>query len=75
VVVLDPSGLLAGLQILVDKLVSQGFVRPSAAARVVWTVNVDEALAALEAGLAAQALGTSIVPIPAAEELLEAEPS
>jgi uncharacterized protein (TIGR00730 family) len=79
VVVLDPHGLLAGLQTLVDKLVSQGFVRPEAAAGAVWTNSVDEALEALELGLAAQEqarlCGVSAGPTPAAEELLEAEPS
>ena len=70
VVVLDPGGVLAGLRDLVDKLVAQGFVRPQAAARAVWTSTVAEALDAVEAGLAAAA--TTVHPL--AEEVLEAEP-
>jgi len=74
VVVLDPEGLLDGLQALVDKLVGQGFVRAEAASAAVWTASVDDALAALEAGLAA-ATGPAAPPgVPVAEELLEAEP-
>lgn len=75
VVVLDPNGLLTGLQILVDKLVSQGFVRPEAAAGAVWTTTLDEALAALDAGLSAGAEARARGTAPAVEELLEAEPS
>lgn len=71
VVVLDPGGVLAGLRDLVDKLVAQGFVRPPAAARTVWTSTVAEALDAVEAGLAA---GGSVHARPLAEEVLEAEP-
>lgn len=72
VVVLDPGGVLAGLRDLVDKLVAQGFVRPSAAAGVVWTVTVEEALTAVEEGLTAA--GRGVVPVPPLpEELLEAE--
>ncbi|HET9657064.1 MAG TPA: TIGR00730 family Rossman fold protein [Kineosporiaceae bacterium] len=77
VVVLDPQGLFGGLQTLVDKLVSQGFVRPAAAAATVWAATVDEAMLALDAGLAARELarveGGPSSPPPAAEEILEAE--
>lgn len=73
VVVLDPGGVLAGLRDLVDKLVAQGFVRPSAAAYTVWTSSVEEALDAVEDGLAAVRGGAVQEPaLP--EELLEAEP-
>ena len=73
VVVLDPGGVLAGLRDLVDKLVAQGFVRPPAAAYTVWTSSVEEALDAVEDGLAAARGG--VVHEPALpEELLEAEP-
>lgn len=79
VIVLDPHGLLQGLRTLVDKLVSQGFVRPEAAAGAVWTSSVDEALEELELGLQAQARarlsGVPAGPAPAAEEILEADPS
>lgn len=52
VVVLDPRGDFAGLRAQVDTLVSAGFVRPAAAAEVVWEQTVDGAFRALEAGLA-----------------------
>jgi len=71
VVVLDPSGVLAGLAGLVDKLVAQGFVRPAAAASAVWVTSVGEAVDAVEAGPGRR------VTLPAAadvaEELLEGE--
>jgi uncharacterized protein (TIGR00730 family) len=54
VVVLDPTGVLAGLADLVDKLVAQGFVRPAAAGAAVWAASVTEALDAVEAGLRSQ---------------------
>ncbi len=73
VVVLDPSGVLAGLRDLVDKLVAQGFVRPSAAAGAVWTSAVTEAVDAVEAGIAAARRG-AVHARPVAEEVLEAEP-
>src|SRR3954467_11823460 len=43
VVVLAPTGVLAGLADLVDKLVAQGFVRPLAAEAVSWAGSVEEA--------------------------------
>ncbi len=70
VVVLDPSGALEGLRALVDKLVTQGFVRPEAAGTAVWTASVAEALDAVELGLAHPG---ARFPVPA-EEVLEAEP-
>jgi uncharacterized protein (TIGR00730 family) len=73
VVVLDPGGVLDGLRDLVDTLVVQGFVRPAAAAGAVWTTTVDEALDAVEAGIAAARSGRAHRrPLP--EEVLEAEP-
>jgi uncharacterized protein (TIGR00730 family) len=54
VVVLDPTGVLAGLADLVDKLVAQGFVRPAAAGAAMWAASVTEALDAVEAGLRSQ---------------------
>jgi uncharacterized protein (TIGR00730 family) len=51
VIILDPSGVLAGLAALIDKLVAQGFVRPAAAAAAVWVTTVPEALDAVELGL------------------------
>lgn len=77
VVVLDPQGVFAGLATLVDKLVTQGFVRPPAAQAVVWAGSVEEALDAVEAGLAGAAAAYAqglAVPPPVVEELLEAEP-
>jgi uncharacterized protein (TIGR00730 family) len=71
VVVLDPSGVFAGLAGLVDKLVAQGFVRPDAAAAAVWVSTVSEALDAVEAGVrrpAARPVAEQV-----AEELLEGE--
>ena len=52
VVVLDPTGLYAPLHDLVRGLEEGGFLRRSAAEVLVWTEDVDSALAALEAGLA-----------------------
>jgi hypothetical protein len=81
VVVLDPDGVLQGLQDLVGKLVSQGFVRPEAAAGAVWTTTLDDAVAALESGLRAGLAAPESGPAagsrtgPLAEELLEADPS
>ena len=51
VVVLDPTAVFAPLRAQVDALVGAGFVRPPAAAEVVWADTVQEAFAALEAGL------------------------
>jgi uncharacterized protein (TIGR00730 family) len=73
VVVLDPDGVLGGLRVLVDALVSQGFVRAEAATVVAWTSTAPQALQALESGLTAAA-----VPVPpgsaaVAGEMLKAE--
>ena len=74
VVVLDPSGVLAGLADLVDKLVAQGFVRPAAASAAVWTTSVAEALDAVEAGLSgARGPYPPAGAAQVAEELLEGE--
>lgn len=78
VVVLDPDGVLAGLRELVQALVAAHFVRPAAAAAVVWASTVDEALAAVDAGLAARGAPMAGPTGPRAaalvEELLESEP-
>ena len=75
VVVLDPDGLYDHLRAQVDVLVEGGFVRPVAADAAVWVRTVDEAFAALDAGLAGR---TPVAPPPtsreADEELLEADP-
>ena len=72
VVVLDPTGVLAGLADLVDKLVAQGFVRPAASGAAIWAASVPEALDAVEAGLARQPPPRSRAR-QLAEELLEGE--
>ncbi len=69
VVVCDPDGVYAGLRELVATLAEGGFVRPEAAAELVWTTSVGAALDAVEAGLAAPSPDTGAGP----EELLEAE--
>jgi uncharacterized protein (TIGR00730 family) len=72
VVVLDPTGVLAGLADLVDRLVGLGFVRPAAASAVTWSGSVPAALDAIEAGLTTQRAA-----VPAGElleEWLEGEP-
>jgi uncharacterized protein (TIGR00730 family) len=78
VVVLDPRGVLGGLRTLVAELLEQGFVRPAAAGAAVWTTTVEQAVQALDAGLAAAAATrvdrSTAGPGPAAEEILEAEP-
>jgi uncharacterized protein (TIGR00730 family) len=53
VVVLDPTGLYAPLHDLVRGLTSAGFVNQAAAGALVWTTDVEAALAAIEAGLEA----------------------
>jgi uncharacterized protein (TIGR00730 family) len=73
VVVLDPDGVFALLREQVDRLVETGFVRAAAAADVVWTRTVDEAFAALTAGLLAGPQPASTDPALSAE-LLEAQP-
>lgn len=72
VVVLDPWGDLQPLAELVAGLVSAGFVRDSAAAQLVWTTSVDEALSAIEKGWAEAGVVGVAEPTPG--EFLEAEP-
>jgi predicted Rossmann-fold nucleotide-binding protein len=72
IVVLDPWGDLEPLALLVSGLVEAGFVRDSAAAQLVWTSNVDDAIAAIEKGWAEA--GRSGQVEPTAAEWLEAEP-
>lgn len=74
VVVLDPGGVFEGLRQLVDKLVTQGFVRAAAAGAVIWTDSVDKALDAVEHGLAQRPRGAPVPPSGLTEELLESEP-
>lgn len=72
IVVLDPWRDLHPLAELVSGLVEAGFVRDVAAAQLVWTSSVDEAMAAIEEGWAEAG---SVVPSePTANEWLEAEP-
>jgi uncharacterized protein (TIGR00730 family) len=72
IVVLDPWRDLHPLAELVSGLVEAGFVRDVAAAQLVWTSSVDEAMAAIEEGWAEAG---SVVPSePTAHEWLEAEP-
>ncbi len=72
VVVLDPTGVYAGLRDLVDKLLVQGFVRPGAEQLAVWASSVPEALDAVEAGLRRHREPPA--PAEIGEELLESEP-
>jgi hypothetical protein len=74
VVILDPTGVLAGLRDLVDKLVAQGFVRGPAATAAVWTSSVDEAVDAVEAALDQRVPVMTGPDAPTSEELLEGEP-
>jgi uncharacterized protein (TIGR00730 family) len=73
VVVCDPSGLYEGLRELVSGLLDAGFVRPAAAAELVWTTTAEQALDAVEAGCA-QAVPSRELGDRFAEEALEAEP-
>jgi hypothetical protein len=72
IVVLDPWGDLEPLALLVSGLVEAGFVRDTAAALLVWTSSVDEAMSAIEKEWA-QA-GRADRAEPTAAEWLEAEP-
>jgi uncharacterized protein (TIGR00730 family) len=72
VVVLDPWGDLEPLALLVSGLVRAGFVRDSAAAQLVWTSTVEDAISAIERGWAEA--GQVGVAEPTAAEFLEAEP-
>jgi hypothetical protein len=72
IVVLDPWGDLQHLAVLVSGLVESGFVRDVAAAQLVWTTTVEQALNAIEQGWAEAGPGRTAHPTPA--EWLEAEP-
>jgi uncharacterized protein (TIGR00730 family) len=72
IVVLDPWGDLQHLAVLVSGLVESGFVRDVAAAQLVWTTTVEQALTAIEQGWAEAGPGHLAQPTPA--EWLEAEP-
>jgi uncharacterized protein (TIGR00730 family) len=72
VVVLDPDGVYGPLRAQVDLLVDRGFVRPPARESVLWARTPGEALDLVEARLAAPQAPQAVVP--AAEDLLEAEP-
>jgi uncharacterized protein (TIGR00730 family) len=67
VVVLDPDGVFAPLRAQVDLLVERGFARPSVRDAVQWVTTVTDAFDALERP-------RPVLP-PAADELLEAEPT
>jgi uncharacterized protein (TIGR00730 family) len=69
VVVLDPTGLYAPLHDLVRGLEEGGFLRRSAAEALIWTTDVDSALAALEAGLS-----SSPRIVPSAGDVMESSP-
>ena len=68
VVILDPWHDFAALHDLVGHLEKTGFMRQAAVTQVVWTYTVEDALAAIAAGIGAQ---SSIEPT--AAEMLEAE--
>ncbi len=71
IVVLDPWGDLEPLALLVSGLAQAGFVRHSAAALLVWTTTVDDAVAAIERGWAEAGQPGGVEPT--AAEWLEAE--
>ena len=66
VVLLDPYGVFDPLRELVDRLVDDGFARPTVWAAVEWTRDVAAAFDAVDRHVA--------VPAPVAEEVLEADP-
>jgi uncharacterized protein (TIGR00730 family) len=68
VVVLDPTGLWAGLHALVARMREENFLRPQALQTLVWTSGVEEALDAIE-----DRLGRSPVP-PTADDVAESAP-
>jgi uncharacterized protein (TIGR00730 family) len=72
IVVVDPDGVFAGIRREIDVLVDAGFVRAPARDVVGWARTASQALDLVEAGLAAPAPARPVVP--AAEDLLEAEP-
>jgi hypothetical protein len=67
IVILDPEGVLAPVRELVAGLVESRFARPVVTDAVVWAVEVDAAVDAIEAAVRAAAQ-------PTVEERLEAEP-
>lgn len=69
VVALDVDGLYDPLREQVAVMVKRGFIRSEAAAALVWTSSVSEALDAIEAGLAAPHRI-----YPQIDEVLEADP-
>lgn len=69
VVALDLDGLWAPLRAQVALMVDRGFVRPEAAAALVWASTVPEAFDLLEAGMAQPRM------VPSPDEVLEADPA
>jgi len=70
VVVLDPDGMFAPLRKQVEDLVAAGFARESVHDAIVWAEDVETAFDIIESEL----VRAPVVPPPAAEEVLEAEP-
>lgn len=68
-IVLDPFGFYAPLRAQVDVLAEGGFMRATAQRSLAWAGTVAEAFDLVEAGLAAP-----VHEVPAATEVLEAEP-
>jgi uncharacterized protein (TIGR00730 family) len=73
VVVLDPTGLYEPLHDLVRRLGQEGFLSEAGRSTPVWTRDVDEALDAVEAGLATGP-ARSPAPGPSPEDVIEAAP-
>jgi uncharacterized protein (TIGR00730 family) len=69
VVVLDVDGVYAPLLAQLALLVERGFVRPEGVDAIAWTTTVDEALDALDEGLA-----HPVRLVPTTEELAEGAP-
>lgn len=72
VVVLDPDGIYQPLREQVDVLVERGFVRKPARDVVQWAASAGDALDRVEAALALPVAARPVVP--AAEDILEADP-
>jgi uncharacterized protein (TIGR00730 family) len=68
VVVLDPTGLYAGLHEFVRRLAREGFLHQAAAGALVWTTTVEQALDEIEDGLGAEPL------TPATDDAVESAP-
>lgn len=68
VVVLDPTGLYAGLHDLVRRLQEEGFLRSQAAQVLVWATDVDHALDVIEARLGSPPL------TPPTDDIVESAP-